>query len=1771
MRLDCTVTFVALVMSAKAVFSGALPTLTSPADGSTVAVHTAVQDDFLKRPMSERRTSLEDGAYFSGLRPSVSGPWDETSSNGHTANAASAYPKPVTLSWTGTGPFAVTVRRATDGKIVFSIDGLSANSVDVFNLEINRPYSWTVSNDDGISTTATFTTEDVYPRLLWDFDPRGGIFGIRDIGGAVGLDGCRVRQGVIFRSSELSGCSGSGCSQGASFISEANRGFWLDELGIRFELDLRDSSQAGIMKSPLGTGVGYAQISGSDYGNIFDVFDWQGKISENSDTNLVKKALRTVIECVQEASKHPVVIHCQLGKDRTGTLAFLLEALLGVSEDDARRDWEASFFWYHKNRTNLDAVVDGLANYAGSTLAERTCSYVKSIGITDAEIAAFRTAMLEPTADAAVPTLVSPANHACLSTLKGATTEEGSHKWFFYGKTAAERKALMNGGANATLRAKMGNVYGDHPKTTTFTWSGTGPFTLTIKRRDGSVFMEKSGIEGTSLSVDNFEIAASYTWTVSNAGGMSLPRAFTTEDAVPRLLNGSSQVDYTQGSVTTKVPHGVRDMGGYIGKDGRRARQGLLIRNSAFESDANSSGAAANMALKYIDDTNRPFWTEFIKIKTEIDLRNNSESKLTQSTLGSGVTYKRFTNLPAWKTYMTGTYAANFKKDVKGVFGYLADADKYPISFHCTHGKDRTGMLAFLIGSVLGYSEEDIYRDYEATIFWHPTQPVALETADANGFVDFLNDSTASGVTGTTIQEKAVNFIKSCGVTDMQLDAIREIMLEPIEEDGRKLWTGKTVAVLGDSYSAFDGVTGVTRKYYPAGDVLQESQMWWSRVIAEFDGTRGNVVAAAGSRIVNDCVEGGVSVKSFKNRIANGALGEPDVILVLGGLNDYWGSSPDEDATDCTAANLYAKSGELFGTLDVSHPDAEKIVVLMNNPTLWNTGLTNDFRCALRQAAVDRGYTVVDLDGAYARVSGDMSESHPNNLGMRHIADRVIATLTDSYSPPAHLHQYGAWVTNAAPTTTSTGLRTHTCKAWNCTWPAAHEEEVLPKLEQHPQPERCDYLQTDGVGWLDLDFKPHLRNTRIEVVSTVDAGTSGANAMAWAHSDESAANFYRTGYAFWPSDGHFSYYVSTGGDKERSWRCDLDIPSDRPGVHTVLFGGTDFVVDAVRAPVDELPDNHLSGENVQLFVSRPGNYQASPCVKLYSVKVWEANGAETNLVHHFVPVRAGTGATLCDLQDPSLTPLPVQGAGASFTGGDDTVVDAPTCETTFAYDGEAKRPLADTDDYTVLGDVEATIPGTYWLRVVPNGGRCWADDGSHDARVIEWTITGSWSPVETAFGVSNKITIASQDYCILSFTNTAKAGWIWTVPTGVSEFEFLVVAGGGGGGAGNSRKDYCRKGGGGGAGGVVTGLVANASGTFTVKVGAGGATGGALGANGEKGGDSSLTLGDENYVTAKGGGYGGGARYASTTDTGNAGGSGGSGGGGSSRNGTNIRAGGANETAVIGAGVTASVAFGNAGGQGYGKAYAGGGGGAGGAGVGASASQAADGKGGAGVTFAISGMPVTYACGGGTAHQGSAGDGAAAAMATGNGGAGGHGNSSGKGFYGEAGGSGVVIIRYAVASEPMEDVIRRMVDAAKSGGAVLPSGIAAETVEIAADGRSFAWDGKPFAKPHYVFARDGETVVVRIDPAEATITGVDSDREDGAFVVATIPLTVVGFSYSVSHAEDLQTQSKDWARTAPVAGTGGPLELKAPKYGPRRFYRLNVEDGCVGGSRQNLP
>jgi hypothetical protein len=233
------------------------------------------------------------------------------------------------------------------------------------------------------------------------------------------------------------------------------------------------------------------------------------------------------------------------------------------------------------------------------------------------------------------------------------------------------------------------------------------------------------------------------------------------------------------------------------------------------------------------------------------------------------------------------------------------------------------------------------------------------------------------------------------------------------------------------------------------------------------------------------------------------------------------------------------------------------------------------------------------------------------------------------------------------------------------------------------------------------------------------------------------------------------------------------------------------------------------------------------------------------------------------------------------------------------------------------------------------------------------------------------------------------------IPTYPSTVDYLVVAGGGGGG-------WL---GGGGAGGYRTasGFAVAAGSPITVTVGAGGGiTAGTSTSSGVIGQDSV-------FSTITSGGGGGGASY-----NGLGAGAGGSGGGSFSGPG------------AAGNTPSTSPSQGNNGGAGSGYNSGGGGGGAGAVGAdGTGGGGTIGGNGGAGTSSSISGTATTYA-GGGGGYTGSGSTSTGGAGGGGNGGnlntspatagtvntGGGGGGGGYTGYPAQAGGSGIVIIRY---------------------------------------------------------------------------------------------------------------------------------------------------------------
>jgi hypothetical protein len=258
---------------------------------------------------------------------------------------------------------------------------------------------------------------------------------------------------------------------------------------------------------------------------------------------------------------------------------------------------------------------------------------------------------------------------------------------------------------------------------------------------------------------------------------------------------------------------------------------------------------------------------------------------------------------------------------------------------------------------------------------------------------------------------------------------------------------------------------------------------------------------------------------------------------------------------------------------------------------------------------------------------------------------------------------------------------------------------------------------------------------------------------------------------------------------------------------------------------------------------------------------------------------------------------------------------------------------------------------------------------------------------------------------ITSYTSTGSG--TFSVPSGITAVDVLVVAGGGHGGQ--------DEGGGGGAGGLIyrPAFPVTPGGSVSYTVGSGGTTNDPNG-RGNNGQDSLFGT-----LTAKGGGGGGAGNPGGGVGSAN-GKTGGSGGG--CRGGRpDAPYGNPSAQQPTISGDSSTYGFGNVGGDANGSMS----GGAGGGGAGAAGQNLNQGKdGGAGKTYSISGSPVGYAGGGGGAGWGASPTGGAAsdgggiganvqgqwASGTANRGGGGGGGNPSQG--GGAGGSGIVIVKY---------------------------------------------------------------------------------------------------------------------------------------------------------------
>ena len=304
-------------------------------------------------------------------------------------------PEPATIFWTQNA--SATAQQVTWSLNADFSDAFTAEVdpgkayYEIFNLLPGQTYYYKVTlTVDGTPTeiiNSNFTTSGQLRQIKAD-----GAANMRDLGGWATASGNPIKYGLIYRGAEWNG----------KYNLEPEGIAALRAIGMKAELDLRSSNEAlYIEKSPLGDDVTYIRIHNEDY--------YESGLQNRKD--LYKKNLDFVFDCVK--NDKPVYFHCHIGADRTGTLAVLLEGLLGVAESDLYKDYELTSFSKYETlryKENIDGILAYIKSLEGETLTDKFYTYCyKELGLTAKEIADFRMKMLGTVYPTDVKNVVSEA------------------------------------------------------------------------------------------------------------------------------------------------------------------------------------------------------------------------------------------------------------------------------------------------------------------------------------------------------------------------------------------------------------------------------------------------------------------------------------------------------------------------------------------------------------------------------------------------------------------------------------------------------------------------------------------------------------------------------------------------------------------------------------------------------------------------------------------------------------------------------------------------------------------------------------------------------------------------------------------------------------------------------------------------------------------------------------------------------------------------------------------------------------------------------------------------------------------------------------------------------------------------------------------------------------------------------------------------------------------------------------------------------------------
>jgi protein-tyrosine phosphatase len=184
-----------------------------------------------------------------------------------------------------------------------------------------------------------------------------------------------------------------------------------------------------------------------------------------------------------------------------------------------------------------------------------------------------------------------------------------------------------------------------------------------------------------------------------------------------------------------------RDLGGYETADGRRLKWDQVYRSGTLSKLEDSDlSLLKRLGVKLVCDFRTAHEMQIAPDRLPTDgsidylhlptfLGDRDPIAALNENRGNGIEKMA----RDFKAYMIQAYTVSIYKQARTwgrVIEHLARSENRPMVFHCTTGKDRTGVFAALLLLALGVTEESIIEDYVATNFF-----LARDLEQASGHI----------------------------------------------------------------------------------------------------------------------------------------------------------------------------------------------------------------------------------------------------------------------------------------------------------------------------------------------------------------------------------------------------------------------------------------------------------------------------------------------------------------------------------------------------------------------------------------------------------------------------------------------------------------------------------------------------------------------------------------------------------------------------------------------------------------------------------------------------------------------------------------------------------------------------------------------------------------------------------------------------------------------------------------------------------------------------